>query len=105
MGVHSWGRPAGGPKRPACTSGSSGLQNRSLHNKLLLPAGHSGALPVPPLEALRVLLSEAATVEEGCGEKVLEIDDVSRAFFEAPAVRNVCVEIPKEDMSEADIDK
>ena len=31
------------------------------------------------------------------------VNDVSRAFFEAPAVRNVCAEIPKEDKSEADI--
>ena len=50
-----------------------------------------------------MLLSEAATVEEGCGEKVLEIDDVSRAFFEAPAITNVCVEIPAEDRDEADV--
>ena len=30
------------------------------------------------------------------------INDVARAFFEAPATRNVCVEIPKEDLSEED---
>ena len=31
------------------------------------------------------------------------INDVARAFFEAPATRNICVEIPKEDNTEADV--
>ena len=31
------------------------------------------------------------------------INDVSRAFFEAPAKRNICVELPKEDKTEMDI--
>ena len=30
------------------------------------------------------------------------VNDVARAFFEAPAMRNVCIEIPKEDLTEAD---
>ena len=59
----------------------------------------------PPLEALRYLIHEAATVRsnEKMGSKVLMVNDVARAFFEAPATRNVCVEIPKEDKTEADI--
>ena len=36
------------------------------------------------------------------GSKVIMINDVSRAFFEAPAVRNICVEIPPEDLEEAE---
>ena len=40
--------------------------------------------------------------EETLGSKVIMINDVARAFFEAPAVRNVCVEIPKEDRAESD---
>ena len=48
----------------------------------------------PPLEALRLLVSEAASVEEE--DKYILIADVSRAFFEAPAVRTVCVELPSE---------
>ena len=55
----------------------------------------------PPLEALRALVSEAATVDDK-EEKVIDIDDVSRAFFEAPAVRQVCVELPDEDLNSAD---
>ena len=31
------------------------------------------------------------------------VRDVARAFFQAPATRNVCVEIPKEDKTEADV--
>ncbi len=30
------------------------------------------------------------------------VNDVARAFFEAPAVRNICVEVPKEGLTEAD---
>ena len=37
------------------------------------------------------------------GTKVIMINDVARAFFEAPAVRNVCVELLEEDKSEADV--
>ena len=59
----------------------------------------------PPLEALRFLVHEAATVrsDEELGSKVIMINDVARAFFEAPATRNICIEIPKEDLSEADV--
>ena len=57
----------------------------------------------PPLEALRFSVHEAATVEEsgtgGVGsqeEKVIMIVDVARAFFEAKAIRKICVELPEE---------
>ena len=30
------------------------------------------------------------------------VNDVARAFFEAPAMRHICIEMLKEDMSEAD---
>ena len=40
----------------------------------------------PPLEAVRMLLSEAATVEEGdAGTKVIVVADVKKAFYEASA--------------------
>eukprot|EP00973_Karenia_brevis_P038272 5276278-Karenia_brevis.AAC.1 len=45
----------------------------------------------PPLEALRYLISDVATTDEtsasGVEDKVIMINDVSRAFFEAPAKR------------------
>ena len=54
----------------------------------------------PPLEALRLLLSWAATggaAPQGnttpTGGRSILIADVSRAFFEAPARRDVCVEL------------
>ena len=58
----------------------------------------------PPLEALRFLVHEAATTRQGekMGSKVIMINDVARAFFEAPAKRDICIEIPKEDLSEGD---
>ncbi|MDA8582761.1 reverse transcriptase domain-containing protein [bacterium] len=53
----------------------------------------------PPLEALKMLISEAATVADGGGKKKsMLIADVSRAFFEAKARRNVCVELVDEDL-------
>ena len=58
----------------------------------------------PPLEALRCLIHEAATIrtKDDMQEKVVMINDVARAFFEAPAVRQVCVELPEEDLLSSD---
>lgn len=58
----------------------------------------------PPLEALRFLVNEAGTVRssEEIGTKVIMVNDVASALFEAPAMRNVCKEIPKEDLAESD---
>ena len=57
----------------------------------------------PPLEALKAMVSEAATVRKGAGEsKVMLIADVSRAFFEAKARRKVCVELVDEDRTAQD---
>ena len=53
----------------------------------------------PPLEVLRFLVHEAATVEgeeEEEQEKVIMVNDVARAFFEAEAIRKLCVELPSE---------
>ena len=58
----------------------------------------------PPLEAIRALVHEAATIRQGedMNSKVIMVNDVSRAFFEAPAVRQVCVELPAEAKDEKD---
>ena len=61
----------------------------------------------PPLEALRLLLSWAATdgsalpggARRGHQQRSLLIADVSRAFFEAPAKRDLCVELPEEALA------
>ena len=54
----------------------------------------------PPLEALKVVLSEIATGErEG---KVLALVDVRRAYFYAPARRKVFAELPPEDYQPGD---
>ncbi len=52
----------------------------------------------PPLEALKMLVSDAATIGNGrqTKEKVIMVNDVARAFFEAPMQREVCVELPME---------
>ena len=55
----------------------------------------------PPLEALRYIIHRAAT-RDGKEDKLLMINDVARAFFEASAKRQVCVELPEEDMTDAD---
>ena len=56
----------------------------------------------PPLEALRLLISEAAT-DDFERNKVISIIDVARAFFEAPVQRDVCIELPEEDLTTEDI--
>ena len=51
----------------------------------------------PPLEALKLLISELATYDDMNEEKkVVMINDVARAFFKAPATRKLCVELPEE---------
>ena len=52
----------------------------------------------PPLEAMRLLVSLAATGEsvDQCDDHVIMVNDVSRAFFEAPARRVICIELPAE---------
>jgi len=51
----------------------------------------------PPLEALKLLISDAATVGGGGREeKIVMINDVARAFFEADMRKEMCVELPAE---------
>ena len=50
---------------------------------------------MPPLEALKVVLSEIATGERK--GKVVALDDVRRAFLYAPSSRRVFVQLPPED--------
>ena len=52
----------------------------------------------PPLEALKLLISCAATsIKEEDQEKVVMVNDIARVFFEAPATRPIAVELPAED--------
>ena len=60
----------------------------------------------PPLEALRLILSwvassvgPLASAENGLPDKSILIVDASRAFFEAPAKRDICVELPEQALS------
>ena len=61
-------------------------------------AGEGLFASTPPLEALRFLISEAATERgrEDWEDKVIMVNDVVRAFFEAPMRRDICVELPAE---------
>ena len=58
----------------------------------------------PPLEAVRLLLSDVATAREARPneERVIMVNDVARAFFEAPMKRCVCVELPPEARADSD---
>ena len=50
-----------------------------------------------------MIVSDAATLEYGDDgqaiRKVVMINDVARAFFEARATRQICVELPPEDLT------
>ena len=61
-------------------------------------AGEGLFASTPPLEALRFLISEAATVRVGedWEAKVIMVNDVARAFFEAPMRRDICLKLPAE---------
>ena len=54
----------------------------------------------PPLEAVKVLVSDAAT--DKSQNKIMMINDVARAFFEAPMTRKLCIELPEEDLEEGE---
>ena len=51
----------------------------------------------PPMEALRIIISHAATTPENGPERVIMINDVRRAYFYAKIQRDVCIELPKKD--------
>ena len=50
----------------------------------------------PPLEALRLLMGYAATVDDG-GAKEITINDISGGYFHAPVRRSLFIELPAED--------
>ena len=54
----------------------------------------------PPLEALKVVLSEIATGQRG--GKVVALVDVRRAYFYSPARRRVFVDLPPENYQAGD---
>ena len=51
----------------------------------------------PPLEALRLIISEAATVSGGAARREVMVNDVRRAYFYAKIKRDVYIELPQED--------
>ena len=51
----------------------------------------------PPLEALRLVASHAATHSESGPERVVMVSDVRRAYFCVHIKRDVHIELPKED--------
>ena len=66
--------------------------------------GKEGGLfaATPPLEALKMLISDVATTRRGRKRKSMMINDVARAFFEAPVKREICIELPDEDKDAGD---
>ena len=56
----------------------------------------------PPLEALKLIVSDAATFHRGKKYKAIMINDVARAFFEAPVQRLICIELPDEDLKKGE---
>jgi hypothetical protein len=51
----------------------------------------------PPLEALRIILSRAATTYDGSTKREIMVNDVSRAYFYAKMTRPLYIEVPAED--------
>ena len=51
----------------------------------------------PPLEALRLILSRAATIGEDGKTREVMVNDVSGAYFYAECTRVMYIELPKED--------
>ena len=51
----------------------------------------------PSLEALRLIISHAATHAEDGVRRMVMVNDVARAYFYAKINRDVYIELPKED--------
>ncbi len=51
----------------------------------------------PPLEALKVIASLGATIEDDIDDKVIMTNDVKRAYFNAFVARDVFIELPDEE--------
>jgi hypothetical protein len=51
----------------------------------------------PPLEALRLIISHAATYPDSGPQRVVMINDLRRAYFYAKITRDVYIDLPKED--------
>ena len=49
------------------------------------------------MEALRLIISHAATYPDSGPQRVIMINDVQRAYFYAKIIRDVYIELPKED--------
>ena len=57
---------------------------------------------MPPIEAVRMVISHAASAGDGTSSRCILVADVRRAYFNAPARRPIYVEIPPEDLEEGD---
>ena len=55
-----------------------------------------------PLEALKLLVSDAATRKPGRLSRSSLLNDVARAVFEAPLKREIFIELPEEDCEPED---
>ena len=85
------------------------LENMNVRSRLVAMEFKDGQDPelfagTPPLEALRLLCSVAATIDEHQEEHmVMMINDVKRAYFYAEVEKPIWVELPAEDMTDEDV--
>ena len=61
--------------------------------------------PTPPLEAMKMIISNAASRGDNGRSRVLMTIDVKRAYFYAKSIRETYIELPKEDYEPGDEDK
>ena len=88
-----------------------GTQNPNYRSRLVakeIKRGTASAPDVfaatPPIEALRFIMSCAASQKGSKRKKIIMSNDVRRAYFYAPSVRRVFIKIPEEDYEEGDED-
>ena len=58
--------------------------------------------PTPPLEAMKLVISNAASQDGPWHNRVLMAIDIKRAYFYAKSIRDTYVELPKEDYQNGD---
>ena len=72
-------------------------RSRSLGREFAVGRDNALYATTPPLEALGLIISHAATIPEEYPKCTLMINDVCRAFFCEKINRDVYIELPEED--------
>ena len=74
------------------------IRSRLVARKIRQSGKDAMSAPTPPLEAMKLLISHCTKSQQGSRPHRLVTIDIKRAYFYAPAQREVYIKLPQEDM-------